>query len=192
MFLGLLLYILGALKIHHDIFSIDLFLYFTGVFNGLGYRIYNPSVSTGGLFGNVAKRGLIKNVNIHNAQLNDSWSGAVAHSISGRMENCSVEVNANKIKQVSAICFLLNDGKVKNVHITTKGLYDNGGSDKNSAVVYWSKGSNCELVNVSVNAVDTGVLIGSDQAKLNDYIIIRGDENIGEDATAEDFGWTLL
>ena len=40
LFLGLFLYVLGALKIHHDIFSIDLFLYFTGVFNGTFYCIH--------------------------------------------------------------------------------------------------------------------------------------------------------
>lgn len=40
LFLGLFLYILGALKIHHDIFSIDLFLHFTGVFNGTFHCIH--------------------------------------------------------------------------------------------------------------------------------------------------------
>ena len=165
---------------------------FTGVFNGLGYRIYDVSVSTGGLFGNVAKEGLIKNLNIHNAKLNDSWGGVLAHSISGNVENCSIIANANNKQQVSALCFLFYDGKLKDIHVMTSGLYSNSKSDQNSAVVYWSKGSACKVENVSVNDTSTGVLVGSDQAKISSYITVREVDNIVEDAIIKDLIWTIL
>lgn len=164
---------------------------FTGVFNGLGNRIYDISLSTGGIFGNLAKGSVVKNLNVHNASLNDSWSGVIAHSVSGSVENCSLSARLNNKRQVATVVYLLEGGTLSNVHVTAiSGVYGTTESKGNSSVVSWTRGSTAKVQNVSVNACELGTLIESDKANLAGNIIIRGTVEMGEDAVAGDVEWS--
>ena len=166
---------------------------FVGVFNGLGYRIYDVSVSTGGIFGNLAKGSVVKNLNVHNAKLNDQWSGTLAHSVSGTIQNCSVSANLSKKSEVATVAYLFYNAKFINVHITAlSGVYGTSSQKGNSTVVCWSRGSACKVENVSVNYTELGTVIGTENTKLSQYIIIRGEGVVeGDDSTEKDIEWDI-
>lgn len=167
---------------------------FTGVFNGLGYRVYNISVATGGIFGNLAKSSVVKNLNVHNAKLNDQWSGTLAHSVSGTVQNCSISANLGKKSEVATAAYLFYNAKFINVHVTAlSGAYGTSSNKGNSTFVCWSRGSACKVENVSVNYTELGTVIGTQNTKLTQYIIIREEGVIeGEDGTGKDLEWDII
>ena len=165
---------------------------FTGVFNGLGYRIYNLSLATGGIFGNLAKGSVVKNLNVQGARLNDSWSGVIAHSISGTVENCSISAHLNNKRQVATVVYLLNGGTLSSVHATAiSGVYGDDENKGNSLVISWARGSACRIENVSVNAWDAGTIIESDKVGIIKDIIIRGTVETGDETVSGDVEWDI-
>ena len=165
---------------------------FTGIFDGLGYRIYDISLAIGGIFGNVAKGAVVKNLNVHNAKLNDQWSGVIAHSVSGTIQDCSISANLGNISETATLVYLLYSGQLINVQATAiSGVYGTEEKKGNATVVSWAFGTACKIENVSVNKTELGALIQTDQAKVSSYITIRGDEVQGGDCTSNDIEWNI-
>ena len=85
---------------------------FIGTFDGQGYTIKNGSFGYGGLFGQVGKSGIVRNVAFTNATLvataADTYADVIANLFCGKAENLLVEVNTvrNEIAwgHTSCIC----------------------------------------------------------------------------------------
>ena len=155
---------------------------FCGTFDGLGRKIYNFKAGIGGIVGQLAKSGVVKNVTFENAQLGadgvSPWNASVvANNISGTVENVKITVNLNKAYESAALAYRIYNGTLKNVEITASNPrtdYVSGGNKiEYGTVINWSSGTNCVVENVSVNRLNGVKVIKADQGNIAALIVYK-------------------
>lgn len=160
---------------------------FYGIFEGAGYTVTGLSAGCGGLFGEVSKDGVVRNLNVKDARLvgaSPHNSSVISRNFSGSIENVNISVNLNNNYGGGAICYLFNGGTVKNVNITATGLRVNR---ENSAFAYWTRGT---IIADNINVIyDTNYsLISNDNSSVKKYINVKKlPENV--DVSQDDIIW---
>ena len=139
---------------------------FTGTFDGKGYVINGGKYGKGGLFGQVAKSAVIKNVGFTNAAVHatDIMGQVIAVSVCGTIENVLIDVvSLSKTTgwyYTQALSFYITGASLNNVVV----YYPNDGGAGNSAAL--------------TNIVMSGWYYFG-KAVFSNVIVISDDEGIG-------------
>ena len=161
---------------------------FSGIFEGMGHSIYNAKFGCDGLFGTISQDGTVRNVNVRNATLCDSYGNAMARNVFGHIQNVKISVDQAGRFVGSPIGYLVSGATLENVEITTKNAIRDDGVY--ATVAYWTFGG-CKFINVSVNEIENAQLIRSDGAGVAGVIIVRNPEQeaVENDTVGEDQIW---
>lgn len=89
---------IGTVNIYHKTYY-----GFMGVFDGQGHTIKNAhfdNYTNGGIFGNVGRTGVIKNLGVIATLAHNKRSAPFGHNVSGTIQNCYISVSSQENKNV--------------------------------------------------------------------------------------------
>ena len=146
---------------------------FQGIFDGQGHKIYNISMNTyhWGLFGNTAKCSVIKNVAFLGTQnITQNWGGGflIAHTLSGALTNCYVDVSiastSTMTSEYSLLAWSLQYAKLSDLVIKYDASVRTSAGATNVGYFGYNVGNNTTLYKDCLTASNVYVFTTADRA----------------------------